>query len=186
METGANHFSLPYWLRVVLIGRNPKFTLVRIAITTVLLVSFFKFVLLPIRVQGPSMLPTYDSRGVNFVNRLAFIRSEPRRGDVIAIRYSGTHTMLMKRVIGLPGETVEFHRGDVLIDGTKLPEPYITNKVFQGDWTLPPETLAADEYFVVGDNRSMPSADHTFGRAKRYRIIGKIFLCKNLFVSWLH
>jgi signal peptidase I len=184
MEPEAKQSSLPHWLKVILIGRNPRFTLIRALASVVLLFSFFKFVLLPIRVQGPSMLPTFQTRGLNFVNRLAFVRSEPHRGDVVAIRYSGTHTMLMKRVVGLPGETVEFRRGTIFIDGQKLDEPYLTQP-YRGDWELPAEKLADDEYFVVGDNRSMPSTDHTFGRAKRYRIVGKVFLCKNLFVSWL-
>src|SRR4029078_326610 len=102
METGANQFSLPHWLRIVLIGRNPKWTLVRTAVTVIALVSLFKFVLLPIRVEGPSILPTYQNRGLNFVNRLAYARTDPKRGDVVAIRYSGTHTMLINTVIALP------------------------------------------------------------------------------------
>ena len=83
-------------------------------------VSFvvFKFVLLPIRVEGGSMLPTYQDRSVNFVNRLAYLFHEPRRGDVVAIGLlAGEHVMYMKRVVGLPGETVAFHKGHLYING---------------------------------------------------------------------
>ena len=55
------------------------------------------------------MLPTYRDHGVNFVNRLAYVFHEPRRGDVVAIRtLAGEHVMYMKRIVGLPGETVTF------------------------------------------------------------------------------
>ena len=77
------------WLQVVLIGRNPKRTLIRIVILTVGVVLVSKLLLLPIRVDGVSMLPTYKDRQVNFVNRAAYAFHEPRRGDVVAIRLSG-------------------------------------------------------------------------------------------------
>jgi signal peptidase I len=78
--------------------------------------------------------------------------------------------MYLKRVIGMPGETVAFVNGQVLINGQALDEPY--EKLPCG-WNLPPEKLGPDEYFVVGDNRSMPSENHTFGKVERNRIVGK-------------
>ena len=68
----------------------------------------------------------------------------------------------MKRIVGLPGETVAFVDGRVLINGEVLDEPYEKSSC---DWNLPPVKLGPDEYFVVGDNRTMPWADHTFGEA---------------------
>jgi signal peptidase I len=186
MEAGENRFNFPRWLRIVLIGRNPTFTLVRIVAVILLVFLGRAYVLLPIRVKGPSMLPTYQESGLNFVNRLAYLRSEPQRGDVVAIRFSGESIMLMKRVVGLPGETVAFRRGHVFINGEKLDEPYLDRLNYPCDWNLPPEIIPAEKYFVIGDNRSMPYQDHKFGSAERFRIVGKIALCKNLFVSWLH
>ncbi len=118
------------------------------------------------------MLPTY-SGGLNFVNRLAFLGHGPRRGDVVAIRLAGESIMFMKRVVGLPGETVTFSNGHLLVDGRPLEEPYVK---FKCNWDFVPErsTLGDDEYYVVGDNRSMPHLDHTQGAAKRERIVGKI------------
>jgi signal peptidase I len=161
------------WLTVVVIGRNPRFTLVRIVFLVLVCIIVFKFILLPIRVQGISMLPTYRENRVNFVNRLSYTREEPKRGDVVAIRYAGTHLMLMKRIVGLPGETVEFRNGRLLIDGQVLPEPYLK---LPCNWNRPPEKVGPNQFYVVGDNRSMGESEHEKGRADRERIIGKVML----------
>jgi signal peptidase I len=126
------------------------------------------------------MLPTYQDRGVNLVNRLAYWSHEPERGDVVAIRTSGESIMFMKRVIGLPGETVAFDHGHAIINGKSLDEPYL---IYPSDWQLGPVQVEPNKYLVVGDNRSMPSDYHTFGQTERRRIVGKVWLCKNLFAS---
>ena len=164
---------LPRWLQIVVIGRNPKATLVRVAVLIVTCFVVFRFILLPARIEGISMLPTYKDRSVNFVNRLAYRWHEPRRGDVVGIRLAGPHVMYMKRIIGLPGETVAFVDGRVLINGEVLDEPYEKSPC---DWNYPPVKLGPDEYFVVGDNRTMPWQEHEFGRAARDRIVGKALL----------
>ena len=161
------------WLRIVVIGRNPRVTLVRVAVLIVTCFVVFKFILLPARIEGISMLPTYQDRSVNFVNRLAYHWHEPRRGDVVGIRLAGPHVMYMKRIIGLPGETVAFVGGRVLINDEVLDEPYEKSPC---DWNLLPVKLGPDEYFVVGDNRTMPSENHVFGKAGRDRIVGKAIL----------
>jgi signal peptidase I len=161
------------WLRIVVIGRNPRVTLVRVAVLIVTCFVVFKFILLPARIEGISMLPTYQDRSVNFVNRLAYRWHEPRRGDVVGIRLAGPHVMYMKRIIGLPGETVAFVSGRVTINGEVLDEPYEKTPC---DWNCPPVKLGPDEYFVVGDNRTMPSENHVFGKAGSDRIIGKAIL----------
>jgi len=183
--------GLPRWLRIAAIGRNPKATLVRLAVLIVTSFVVFKFILLPIRVEGISMLPTYQDRSVNFVNRLAYLWHEPQRRDVVGLRFSRAvtntpagihqavslletpHVMLLKRIVGLPGETVAFADGRVLINGEVLDEPYEKTPC---DWNRPPVKLGPDEYFVVGDNRTMPWEDHTFGRAQRSQIVGKALL----------
>jgi signal peptidase I len=145
----------------------------RIVILVVVCFVIAKFVLLPIRISGPSMLPTYGEHGVNFVNRMAYLFHEPRRGDVVAIRLAGPSIMFMKRIIGLPGETVTFHEGHVFIDGKPLDEPYLK---FPCAWEHEARTLGPFEYYFVGDNRSMPQVDHTEGKASRERIVGKVLL----------
>jgi signal peptidase I len=163
----------PHWLRVVLIGRRPKATLARIAALVVVCFVTFKFILLPIRVDGISMLPTYHTGQVDCVNTLAYLFHEPRRGDIVSVRLAGKHVMFMKRIIGLPGETVAFHDGKVYINGQPLDEPYVK---LDCDWEMAPVRCSPNEYYVVGDNRSMPIDLHTKGRAERERIVGKLFL----------
>ena len=169
----------PHWLQIVLIGRRPEATLVRILLLVALCAVTFKFVLLPIRVEGISMEPTYHDRRIDCINRLAYWRHEPQRGDVVAIRYSdpppfsAPHVMLLKRIIGLPGESVAFHDGRAYINGQLLDEPYVKNSC---DWERGPFQCGTNQYYFVGDNRSMPFDDHYKGRADRDHIVGKVLL----------
>ncbi|HTV39343.1 MAG TPA: signal peptidase I [Candidatus Sulfotelmatobacter sp.] len=164
----------PGWLQVIAVGRNPRVTLIRIAVLVVVCFVLFHYVLLPAQVDGISMYPTYKNRSINLINQLAYVWHEPSRGDVVAVRaWAGKHMMLMKRIIGLPGETVAFDNGRVLINGQPLDEPYETQP---SSWTLPPVKLGPTEYFVVGDNRTMSPRDHTFGTVDRSRIVGKMLL----------
>lgn len=166
-----------YWLEVMVVGRNPRNTFIRIAILIPACYVLFHFVLLFVRVDGISMEPTYKDHSINLVDRLAYIRHEPQRGDVVSVRaWAGIHLMLMKRIIGLPGETVAFDHGRVLINGQPLNEPYEDPEKWPSDWTRPPEKLGPDQYFIVGDNRTMPIQDHVFGRVDRNRIVGKVLL----------
>ena len=173
MEAESEQAHLPGWLQAALIGRDPRRTLWRIAILVVTSVVVFKFILLPVRVEGASMMPTYKDRGVNFVNTLAYAWSKPKRGDVVTCELAGRRIMYMKRIVGLPGETVAFHHGHVLINGVVLEEPYVK---FRCNWERLPVTLEADQYFVVGDNRAMAIEDHSMGEPHRSRIVGKILL----------
>ena len=173
MATEVVETSQPSWLRRVLIGRNPVRTLGRIIVWIALIVVIRTYVLLPIRVEGVSMLPTYRENGVNFVNCLAYAFHPPQRGDIVAIRYAGRSVMLCKRIVGLPGEIIAFHHGHIEINGEPLDEPYVKRPCY---WEHAPERIAPDEYYVVGDNRSMDFDQHMQGRAERARIIGKILL----------
>lgn len=186
-----------HWLRIVLIGRRPRYTLIRVVVLSVMAFVVFGFILLPVRLHGPSMLPNYKNGGINLVNRFAYLRHEPQRGDVVAVRVSGEeysaaellhdvmrlqvefsrlfrpHLMYLKRIVGKPGETIEFSQGLLLVNGKPLDEPY---RRYSCNWNRPPQTLGADEYFVVGDNRSMLMKDHTFLAPPRARIVGKAML----------
>jgi signal peptidase I len=166
------------WLRIAAIGRNPKFTAVRIAVLVLAFIIISKFIFLPIRVDGISMFPTYKDRSVNFINRLAFVGHQPHRGDVVGIRLTGTNVfyrtpgvMYMKRIIGLPGETVSFFGGSAFINGVKLDEPYLR---LPCKWSTPPIVVGPDQYFVVGDNRTMPPEYHYHGRISKAQVVGKV------------
>jgi len=172
METEKEK-SRPGWIQRIVVGRNPRFTLLRIVVLVVTCVVLFRFIFLPIRVEGVSMLPTYKGGRINFVNRLAYIFHEPRRGDVVAIRLAGPSIMFMKRIIGLPGETIEYHDGHTWINGQPLDEPYIRSA---WNWEQQPRHLGPEEYYFAGDNRSMAREDHEQGKAPRERIVGKVLL----------
>jgi signal peptidase I len=172
--TAGTEVAWQRWLKIALIGRNPTRTLWRVVGIVVMSFIVFGFVLVPIKVEGISMMPTYRENNINFVNRLAYVFHKPERRDVVAIRLrAGRHIMYMKRIVGLPGETIAFHRGHLFINGSPVAEPYM--KTFC-TWEIPPRTLGPDEYYFVGDNRSMPAVDHTKGVASREFIVGKVLL----------
>ncbi len=165
--------SSPGWVRRALIGRRPKRTLIRAGLLVAICILVRNYFLLPIRVEGASMLPTYGENAVNFVNRLGYLFHEPQRGDVVAIRLAGEHLMYMKRIVALPGETIAFRAGRAYINGKPLDEPYVNLPCY---WEREPETVLPGHYFVVGDNRSMNYEDHVRGQAQRKRILGKVLL----------
>ncbi|MEW6304943.1 MAG: signal peptidase I [Verrucomicrobiota bacterium] len=152
-------------------GRHPKRTAARIAIVVVAAILFFAFVQ-PIRVTGISMFPTYKDRQINFVNKLSYLRSHPERGDVVAVRDPGSGVILLKRVIGLPGEEVAIERGMVYINGKELDEKAYVKA--RQPWTELLDPLPPECYFVIGDNRSMPVTAHTHGVYHRTNIIGRV------------
>ncbi len=164
-----------WWTRVIVFGRSPQWTLVRIVVLIITVFVTWKFIIRPMRVEGPSMSPTCQERSIKFLNRLAYLRHEPRRYDVVAIRFTGESIMLMKRIVALPGEKVEFIEGKLYINDKPLEEPYLRRPC---RWSFAPEqpVLGPDEYYVVGDNRAMPEENHTKGIVRRAKIVGKVIL----------
>jgi signal peptidase I len=157
--------------RRIVFGRNPRRTTVRIIVLAAVSFITFRWVLIPIRTEGISMEPTYESGALNLVNRLAYLRHPPARGDVVAIRLAGPHIVYVKRVVGVPGERVSIVDGIVEVNAARLVEPYAQNR---RPWNVPEVTLGPREHFVVGDNRGMKAADHDFGRVDLSRIVGKV------------
>jgi signal peptidase I len=159
------------WLRL-LVGRHPERTLVRLVVLVAVVFVLFKFVFMGVRIEGISMEPTYHDGRIGLVGRMAYRHSPPKRGDVVAIRIAGERRMYLKRVIGQPGERIAVHRGSVYINGTKLEEPYV--RAPREPWEEPEVRLGEHEYYVVGDNRSMPGRWHEHGRVDASRIAGKL------------
>lgn len=157
--------------RRIVFGRDPRRTLVRVVVLASLSFIIFRWILLPIRAEGISMLPTYESGSLHLVNRVAYSREKPVRGDVVGIKLAGPHVLYVKRIIGLPGERISIAQGQVYIDGAPLEEPYVRNR---RPWDVPEVTMTSREYFVIGDNRGMRAADHDFGRVDVSRIVGRV------------
>jgi signal peptidase I len=177
MPTETKSMGIGNLVQAIAIGRRPDRTVRRLAcLIGIAVIAFliFRFLLFPIQIMGPSMFPTYKDGQFNFMNTLAYMWHEPKRGDVVGIRFSGDRAMYVKRIVGLPGEQISFSGGACCINGVPLSEPYL--KFPSHEWELPPRLLGPSEYYVVGDNRSMAFADHDLGRTPRNRIIGKILL----------
>jgi signal peptidase I len=126
-----------------------------------------------VRVDGLSMNPTLQHGEYVLVSRLTYRTGEPERGDIIVFSFPVDQKQdLIKRVIGLPGETVSIRNGEVLINGVKLEEPYIAQSpVYNGTWTV-----GAGELFVLGDNRNDSKDSHQWGLLPIENIIGKALL----------
>ena len=132
--------------------------------------GFFTWVLWPVQVLGDSMLPNYHSGERHFVNKLAYRGAPPQRGDVIALHAPGGEVYL-KRVVGLPGETVTFTNGGIAIGGRRLEEPYVDTKITPREEDLPKlGRLGPGDFYVIGDNR----ATSVRGQVPQKAIIGKV------------
>ena len=132
-------------------------------------------------VIGDSMEPTLYNAQEILISRFAYKLSSPKRGDVIVFLPNGnqnTH-LYVKRVIGLPGETVQILNGSVYIDGSLLEEDEQYDSMSDSGIAVNEITLANDEYFVLGDNRnsSEDSRSGNIGPVKKNTIIGK---------AWFH
>lgn len=158
-------------LRRLLVGRSLGRSLVRGLAMALALVLGSWFILVPVRAHGPSMTPTYADGQLLLVNRLAYRFGEIRRGDVVAITLHGGKAVLVKRIIALPGERIRIEDGQVLVNDTPLDEPYC---VYRLPWNVAEAELGPEEVFVIGDNRAMLERHHTFGRADRDRILGRM------------
>jgi signal peptidase I len=91
---------------------------------------------------------------------------------VVLVRLGRGRIMYLKRVLAVPGETLAFDRGRLLVNGVERPEPYVRH---QGLWTSRAYTLEEDEFFVAGDNRAMSMEAHATGVADRRRIAGGVW-----------
>lgn len=122
-------------------------------------------------VSGDSMQDTLMTGDVVLVTRFDYIASEPERFDVVQLEMPGRDGLYLKRVIGLPGDTVEIIGGNVHINGQALFEPYAT--LSTDDFS---RTLGADEYFLLGDNRplSYDSREEEFGVASAECFRGRV------------
>src|SRR5689334_10754982 len=110
MENRTSALERSGWARFVY-GRNPGWTLVRILFLVAIVLIVFKFFLIPIRVTGDSMFPTCRNGQIKFVNKRAYRHHRPARGDIVAVEFEGRQVLLLKRIIGLPGETFQVREG---------------------------------------------------------------------------
>ena len=151
-----------------------KAYLIRIAILAVTAFIFFGFICKPMFLNGESMEPNYLSGTLNFCWTPTYWFKKPQRGDVVVLRYAGDKVLLLKRVIGLPGDTIEFRDGILYLNGVEQEEPYVKFK--RARWNLKPRKVPEGHYYVIGDNRSMPMYQHKFGEIRQTRLEGALLL----------
>ncbi|MDD4625334.1 MAG: signal peptidase I [Candidatus Paceibacterota bacterium] len=151
-----------------------------VAIAIVLPIRYFLFQ--PFVVKGASMEPNYHSGDYLIIDEISYRFNEPERGDVIVFKYPyNLSDRYIKRVIGLPGETVEIKEGQIYIskeggvsiinESSYLPEKFI--KEWKNLDDLAPITLKENQYFVLGDNRNASSDSRRWGTLPEENIIGK-------------
>ncbi len=138
------------------------------------------FIAQPFIVSGASMETTFSTGQYLIVDQLSYHFEEPARGDVIVFRYpKDPSKFFIKRIIGIPGDTVSIKGSDVSLSNTEHPEgilldePYILS---MKPSTTITETLGGDEYFVMGDNRDASSDSRAWGVLPRNNIVGRTFL----------
>lgn len=144
-----------------------------------LFIVVYLFILQPNQVKGASMEPTFETSDYIFTSKVTYKFRQPERGDVVVFKSpSNPDIEYIKRVIGLPGDTVLISSGEVYVDGKQLQEPYIAAKtnVWDGGYakdsvsiTVPPGDL-----WVMGDNRPRSSDSREFGPIPIDTIIGQV------------
>ena len=153
-----------------------------VALCLALFIRFF--IAAPYVVSGSSMEPNFYDWHYLIVDRVSYDFEQPQRGDIIVFNLpEDTSRALIKRVIGLPGETVVLSGSDPTVtiinsahpDGFTLAEPYIDPSDYGGPTDMR-VTLGADQYFVLGDNRKVSADSRTWGILPRADIVGRVFL----------
>ena len=124
-------------------------------------------------VFGQSMEPNLSPHQRLIVDKLSFRLHAPARNDIVVVDLLTMDDMLVKRVVGLPGETIEVSGGRVLVNGQPLPEPFPHDL---GNTTMAPLILGPLEYFVMGDNRDNSNDSRSFGPVHRESIVGRVWL----------
>lgn len=156
------------------------FEFVKTTLTIIILAGIIRlFIIQPFIVDGQSMEPNFHDKNYLITEKVSYKIAAPVRGDVIIFNPpDAPNVNYIKRVIGLPGETVEVKNNDVYINGSKLIEPYLVtgtrNQTFDGKPLR--RVLKDSEYFVMGDNRGHSRDSREIGPVPKENIISKTWL----------
>lgn len=160
------------WLKKfgVLVFEIVKVVLISLAI----ILPIRLFLIQPFYVEGASMEPNFYQNEYLIIDEISYRFNDKQRGEVIIFKNpKNTKNYFIKRIIGLPGETVSIEEGRVFVDGDLIEEPYITD--FSSD-NHDPVTLGSEEYFVLGDNRGNSLDSRQLGPIHKDYIIGRVWL----------
>lgn len=154
------------WLRDLLISVAASFLIIT-------------FVYQPVRVEGTSMQPELRDQDRLFINKFAYHFESISRGDVVVFHYPRDPSKsYIKRIIALPGDTLDIDEGRVYVNGQRVDEPYVPRR-YRDTRSVPEMVIPPHEYFVMGDHRSISSDSRDFGPVSRELIYGKA-----AFVYW--
>jgi signal peptidase I len=160
---------------------HPLTEIIRFALLAIIIVVPIRmFIAQPFIVSGASMNNTFENGQYLIVDQLSYYLDDPARGDVVIFRYPRDPSkFFIKRVIGLPGDTLTIEESNVTItneanpDGYVLNEPYVKSMQTDAPRT---EVMGPREYFVMGDNRDQSSDSRVWGVLQEERIIGRAWL----------
>ena len=139
---------------------------------------FSRVVVTAVEIKGASMAPTLAAGDRYLLNRFAYLHREPQRGELIVLKDPETGELIVKRIVGMPCETVIMQNDHVYVNGRLLSEPYALSGA-RADLSTPlgkAKVVPRDYYFVLGDNRSRSLDSRVFGPVPRESILGVINL----------
>ncbi len=130
------------------------------------------YVISPIRVNGISMVPTLEDKDYMILDKISYKFSKMKRFDIVVIKYDGEY--LIKRLIGFPGEHIEYKNNKLYVNGTMIEENFTKEVINDYNITeLGSKTIPKDHYFVIGDNRPVSKDSRIIGFVSKKDIIGK-------------
>jgi len=152
-----------------------------VIISLAIIIPIRVFLIQPFYVKGASMEPTFYDNQYLIIDEISYRFSEPQRGDVVVIKYPQDPSQyFIKRIIGLPGETIDIKDGSVYIkisksiEEIKINEPYLAEGIItNGEKQI---SLGADEYYLLGDNRPSSLDSRSFGPVNEKYIVGKTWI----------
>ena len=176
-----NLFSFNQIMKLLAEGKSLLFEVIKIVILAAVIVLPVRYFLFqPFFVQGISMEPNFENGDYLIIDEISYRFREPERGEVIVFKYPKNPTQrYIKRIIGLPGETVEIKEGQVIIldeNGNQVLDEleYLSENIeTSGNIRV---SLLEDEYFVLGDNRNFSSDSRRWGVLPKNYIIGKVYV----------
>lgn len=159
------------------------FEVVKIAVVTLAIILPIRYFLMqPFFVKGASMEPNFDDGQYLIIDELSYRLREPTRGEVVVFRYPVDPTQYyIKRIIGLPGETVEIADGHIKITNSEHPLGFVLDEsnylpAAVSTYGNAKEAMGADQFFVLGDNRSASYDSRRWGPLPRKNITGRVLL----------
>jgi len=164
--------------------KNEWLEWIKAIIIAILIALFLRtFIFATSIVEGESMDPTLEDGERVIFNKLIYILDEPERGDIVIIQRPTKN--YVKRIIGLPGETIEINRNELIIDGEEYTQTFLSEDAINKTGNFGPVTVPEDSYFVMGDNRAISKDSRNgLGFINEEEIIGKSEIVIYPFNDW--